>query len=426
MLTKELIGALLNCGKAAKRSDGGGLYLSVGSGGKARWYLAYRFGGVQRSLRGGSYPETSIDKARVWRAEVKAQLKLGFDPQMIADTNIAQVVSEVTFEELATEWMRKKSSDWSSRYAVKVNQSLKNDIFPHVGKKPASTITVSDMLAAMKRIEARGANFMAHRARSICNQIFRFGVPDGRVTNNPCRDLDVAMCRRPRVKNYARLPVKDFPRFFSALNSYSGSRIVQLAIRWTIMTMVRTTETRFAEWQEFEGLDGDKPIWRIPATRMKMHHEHVVPLPPQAVLLLREIKEQNILGMDGHTNCGRYLFPSPRSSSNVISRGTMMYVVNCMNLGDFTIHGFRAVASSVLNESGLFSPDWIELQLAHVPAGARGIYNKALYLDHRRKMLAWWAQYLEAAENASLDIEHVVEPLKHKEGGAVDWLHSQW
>jgi integrase len=97
-----------------------------------------------------------------------------------------------------------------------------------------------------------------------------------------------------------------------------------------------------------------------------------------------------------------------------------------MNLGDFTIHGFRAVASSVLNESGLFSPDWIELQLAHVPAGARGIYNKALYLDHRRKMLAWWAQYLEAAENASLDIEHVVEPLKHKEGGAVDWLHSQW
>ncbi|WP_176594405.1 integrase arm-type DNA-binding domain-containing protein [Sphingobium sp. EM0848] len=399
MLTNETIRALARTDRVIKKSDGGGLYISVVPKGGARWYIAYRYGGKQKTLSGGKYPEISIDRARVWREEIRKMLENGVDPG-ICKTPFEKSDSEnvVTFEEVACEWMQNKKCDWTDRTARQIGRYFKNDVFPIVGKFAVRSITPALMLEVFQRIESRGATVVSHLVRTCCSEVFRSGIPDGRVVLNPCRDLDVAMKRRPRRKHFARLLPGDFPRFFAALKADQGSQIVHLAIRWTILTMVRSKETRFAQWKEFEDLNSAEPIWRIPAERMKKRNEHIIPLPPQAVKLLREIKALNIAGQAGDKRYGKYLFPSPLSNDGVIAEGSMIGTLKRLDVGDITVHGFRAVASSILNESGLFSPDWIELQLAHEPPGVRGVYNKARYLEHRRKMLIWWASYLDRAE----------------------------
>lgn len=172
-----------------------------------------------------------------------------------------------------------------------------------------------------------------------------------------------------------------------------------LALRWTILTMVRTQETRFAEWSEFEGLDGPEPLWRIPAHRMKMRTEHIVPLTSQAIKLLDEVRAINpFLGVSNE-HLSRFLFPVATSRSGTISENRMLDIMYRMGLrGKATVHGFRGLASTVLNESSEFSSDWIEMQLAHVPRGVRAAYNSARYLEHRGKMMGWWADYLDAAD----------------------------
>jgi len=194
--------------------------------------------------------------------------------------------------------------------------------------------------------------------------------------------------------------IKDLPTFLVKLNADGGERLTHLALRWTILTMVRTQETRFAEWSEIEGLNTSEPLWRIPPERMKMRSEHLVPLPPQAVALLEEIDQANIYRSAGNMTFGRFLFPVVGSKTLTISENRMLDVMYRMGLrGKATVHGFRGLASTVLNESGLFEPDWIEHQLAHTPRGVRAAYNSARYLNHRRRMMCWWADYLDAAEN---------------------------
>jgi integrase len=179
-----------------------------------------------------------------------------------------------------------------------------------------------------------------------------------------------------------------------------------LALRWTILTMVRTQETRFAAWSEFEGLDGNQPLWRITPERMKMRSEHIVPLSRQAVALLKEIEAVNVFRTAGNERLGKFLFPVATSKSNVISENRMLDILYRMGLrGKATVHGFRGLASTVLNESGEFEPDWIEVQLAHVARGVRAAYNSARYLAHRRSMMQWWADYLERAEKAGFNAD---------------------
>ena len=187
--------------------------------------------------------------------------------------------------------------------------------------------------------------------------------------------------------------------FSQTLNADKGERLSHLALRWTMLTMVRTQETRFAEWTEFEGLDGPEPMWRLSPERMKMRAEHLVPLPRQAIDILDELRDLNIW----HVNCphrlGRFLFPVAHSKTLTISENRMLDIMYRLGLrGKATVHGFRGLASTVLNESGLFEPDWIEHQLAHQPQGVRAAYNAARYLVHRRTMMQWWADYLDAAE----------------------------
>lgn len=404
MLTNVALKALKPAAKPYKKSDGGGLFILVQPNGGKVWRFAYRYGGKQKLLSGGPYPATTILAARAWRDMMKHQLALGLDPSQErrkakaqTSTSLAEVVN--TFEHVAREWLETRMLAWSPRYAALVVGRLEADIFPVIGYLDIDTITPRQMLEAIRKIQARGAIEMAHRVKNHCSEIFRYAIPDGRCESDPCRDLTPALTKARPVKHHPKVAAKDLPTFFAKLNADRAERMSHLALRWTILTMVRTQETRFAEWEEFEDLDGPNPMWRIPAERMKMRSEHLVPLPRQALDLLAEIEDINVYRKAGNAKLGRYLFPVAYTKSKVISENRMLDIMYRLGLrGKATVHGFRGLASTVLNESGLFEPDWIEIQLAHQPRGIRASYNAARYLAHRRPMMQWWANYLDEAE----------------------------
>lgn len=410
MLTDVALRALKPESKPYKRSDGGGLFIFVQPGGSKYWGLACRVHGKQKFLSGGSYPAVALREARDWREAIKAQIVLGMEPTARpkargeGTTKGLTQASSDSFEAVAREWYETRLLGWSPRYAGVLMRRMEADIFPVIGREPIGRITPRQMLEALRAIERRGSIEMAHRVKNHCSEVFRYAIPDGRCESDPCRDLAPAMAKPKPVQHRAKVAIKDLPAFFAKLNADGGDRMSHLALRWTILTMVRTQETRFAEWSEFEGLDSPEPLWRIPPDRMKMRSEHLVPLPPQAVTLLNEIRRTNIYLAAGNMKFGRFLFPVVGSKTSTISENRMLDIMYRIGLrGKATVHGFRGLASTVLNESGLFEPDWIEHQLAHTPRGVRAAYNSARYLPPRRKMMEWWADYLAAAEQRGLD-----------------------
>lgn len=406
MLTDIALKALKPELKSYKRSDGGGLFILVQTDGKKFWRLAYRHAGKQKLLSGGRYPLVGLKAARAWRDACRAQLARGRDPSVErqAEKELLRTPVSNSFEDVAREWAQTRQLGWSPRYAALVMGRLEADIFPVLGEMEISAITPRMILDAVRQIEARGAVEMAHRVKNHVSEIFRFAIPDGRCESDPCRDLAPAMAKPRAVQHRAKVSVRDLPDFFVKLNADGGGRLSHLALRWTMLTMVRTQETRFAEWSEFEDLDGPEPMWRIPAERMKMRSEHLVPLPRQALGLLKEIYDLNVFRKAGNMKLGRFLFPVAGSKSLVISENRMLDIMYRMGLrGKATVHGFRGLASTVLNETGRFEGDWIEHQLAHQPRGVRAAYNAARYLQHRRPMMQWWADYLDEAERAGMD-----------------------
>ncbi|WP_332817401.1 tyrosine-type recombinase/integrase [Sphingopyxis sp.] len=401
MLTNVALKALKPAAKPYKKADGGGLFILVETNGSKLWRLAYRYQGKQRLLSGGRFPQVSLVAARAWRETTKHQLALGLDParerQMEAATASAEIGN--SFEEVAREWLAARMLSWVPKYASHIVRRLEGDVFPAVGHLDIGEITPREMLDIFRTIQARGSLEMAHRIKNYCSEVFRYAIPDGRCDSDPCRDLSPAMAKKKPVRHRSKIAAKDLPDFYVKFNADTGERLSHLALRWTMMTMVRTSETRFAEFDEFEGLDGDDPLWRLSPERMKVRSEHLVPLPRQAVSLFHEIRELNVYRAAGNMRLGRYLFPVPIAKTLVISENRMLDIMYRMGFrGKATVHGFRSLASTVLNESGLFEPDWIEMQLAHQPQGVRGVYNSARYLAHRRPMMRWWADYLESAE----------------------------
>jgi integrase len=418
MLTDIALRNLKPAPKPYKRSDGGGLFIVVQPNGRKYWGIACRVTGKQKFLSGGSYPEVGLREARDWREAIKAQLVLDMEPtaqpkaRTEARTRTTARPPDDSFEAVAREWYDTRILGWTPRYAGVLMRRMEADIFPVIGREPIASITPRQMLEALRAIERRGSIEMAHRVKNHCSEVFRYAIPDGRCPSDPCRDLAPAMAKPKPVQHRAKVAIKDLPDFFVKLNADHGERMSHLALRWTILTMVRTQETRFAEWSEFEGLDTDEPLWRIPPGRMKMRSEHLVPLPPQAVALLEEIRGANIYLAAGNMKFGRYLFPVVGSKTSTISENRMLDIMYRIGLrGKATVHGFRGLASTVLNESGLFEPDWIEHQLAHTPRGVRAAYNSARYLSHRRKMMHWWADYLDAVEARSKN-RTVPDPLE--------------
>lgn len=384
--------------RAAKRrtapfkiSDGGGLHLLVQPNGARLWRLAYRFAGKQKTLAIGIYPTVTLAKAREGRENAKRSLADGIDPaaRRRRERLAAKSSGDATFKAVALEFMGNQRHVLTPLYADQILRRLEGDIFPSLGHRPIADIDAPELLDVLRKVEKRGALEQAKRLRQTCGQIFRFAVVTSRAKHDPSAALKGALKPKGRAKHHAPMPRQELPGFLRGLDAYDGDPRTAIALRLIVLTMVRTSELRAARWEEFENLDGDEPLWRIPAERMKARFEHLVPLSSQVVAVLNELS-----ALPGAKKNG-FLFPSP-SREGCMSNNTMLFALYRLGFhGRATVHGFRGVASTLLNEAG-FKADWIERQLAHDERDeVRGAYNSAEYLTGRRGMLRWWAGWLD-------------------------------
>ncbi len=374
-----------------KLSDAGGLHLLVNPNGSRLWRLAYRFAGKQKTLALGSYPTVTLAKAREARDSAKRLLADGIDPglQKRRDKLAAKASGNATFKAIALEYLDNRRHALTPLYADQILRRLDADIFPYIGARPITEIDAPELLDVLRKIEKRGVLEQARRLRQSIGQVFRYAMVTGRAKHDPSTALKGALKPKGRQKHHAPMPRDELPGFLRGLDAYDGDPRTALALRLIVLTMVRTSELRAARWEEFEHLDGRDPLWRIPAERMKARFEHLVPLSKQVVLSLEELR-----ALPGAKTTG-FLFPSP-SREGCMSNNTMLFALYRLGFhGRATVHGFRGVASTLLNEMG-YPPDWIERQLAHDERDeVRGAYNSAQYLPGRRSMLQRWAEWLE-------------------------------
>jgi integrase len=371
--------------KRYKISDGDGLFLFVMPNGSKYWRLKYYFNGKEKLLALGVYPDVSLTEARERRTQARRTLAAGTDPGEAKKATKRSVTQarENTFEVIAREWHQKRAVKWTPKYAQKTLRRLELYLFPSLGACPIAAISTQEMLSVIRTIEARGAD-IAHRLLQICNQIFSYAVITEMTNANPAASLRGALT--PLVKkSYAYIKPNELPEYLRKLKSYDGSLQTKHALRFLLLTFVRTGELRGAQWSEF---DFDNAEWRIPAERMKMREQHIVPLSRQAVALLTELRSL--------TGLWQHVFPNQHKPTGQMSENTILYALYRMGYHSrATGHGFRSTASTILNEHG-FHPDVIERQLAHTERNAvRAAYNHAQYLPERRKMMQWWADYLD-------------------------------
>ncbi|WP_239952733.1 integrase arm-type DNA-binding domain-containing protein [Pantoea sp. Z09] len=376
--------------KAYKLSDGGGLYLLVNTNGSRYWRLKYRVAGKEKLLALGVYPDVSLADARAKRDEAKRTLAAGGDPGEVKQTEKQAKILAVSnsFEALAIEWHEHKRPNWSLGYASDILEYLQKDVFPFIGKRAIAEIKAAEMLLVLRKMEQRGVLDKLKKTRQACRQIFTYAVITGRAEHNPVTDLAGAL-KAPKQKHFPHPLTEQIGGFLRALSEYTGSKVTQNATRLLMLTGTRTIELRAAEWAEF---DLEKGIWQIPAERMKMRRPHVVPLSIQAKSLLEEIHQL--------TGRGRYVFPGRNDAGKTMSEASINQVIKRIGYdGKATGHGFRHTMSTILHEQG-YNTAWIETQLAHADKNSiRGTYNHAQYLDGRREMLQWYADYMDALEN---------------------------
>lgn len=371
--------------KPYKMSDGEGLFLLVTPSGGKYWRLKYFFGAKEKLLALGVYPEVNLADARDRRSQARKVLATGNDPGEAKKEARRLLLQKQgnTFEMVAREWHSNRRPKWTPKYASKTLRRLELDIFPRLGTRAIADITTQELLSAVRKIEERGPD-LAHRVLQVCGQIFSYAVITERAPTNPAASLRGALA--PVVKkNHAYIKPYELPDYLSKLEAYDGALQTKLAMKFLLLTFVRTGELRAAEWSE---ISFDKAEWRIPAERMKMREPHIVPLSRQAIAILRELQS-----LCGHW---RHLFPNQHKPSGYMSENTILYGLYRMGYhSKATGHGFRSTASTVLNEHG-FPPDVIERQLAHGERNkVRAAYNHAEYLPERRRMMQWWADYLD-------------------------------
>ena len=371
--------------KAYKLADGAGLYLEVVPSGSRYWRMKYRFNGKEKRMAFGVYPAVSLAQARALRDEAKKKLAEGIDPSFAKKEEklVRDVQLNNTFQAVALEWHGTKVSRWSEGYASDIIEAFNKDIFPYIGQQPVNEIKPLVLLNVLRRMESRGATEKAKKVRQRCSEVFRYAIVTGRAEYNPAADLTSAMSGH-ESKHYPFLTVEELPDFFKALSGYTGSPLIVLAARLLILTGVRTGELRGAFWSEF---DLEKAVWEIPAERMKMKRPHLVPLSTQALEVVQQLKVMS----------GQYplVFPGRNDPRKTMSEASINQVFKRIGYtGKVTGHGFRHTMSTILHEEG-FNTAWIETQLAHVDKNAiRGTYNHAMYLEGRREMMQWYADYI--------------------------------
>jgi integrase len=386
MLTETAIRAAKATEKPAKLFDSGGLYLLVNPQGSRLWRLKYRVQGKEKLLAVGNYPDVSLKRAREKRDEARRLLADGIDPS--AQRKTEKLARAETFESVAAEWLDLQRKRFSQSSVEKAEWMFNDLLNPFLGSKPIAAITAPEILAALRKVEARGKHETAHRLRQRCGQVFRYAVATGRALRDPTVDLRGALAPIVSSHRAAITEPKGIGELLRAIDEYDGQPSTAAALKLAPLLFVRPGELRAAEWSEFS-LDGKEPEWRIPAERMKMREMHLVPLSHQAVAVLREL--------EAYSGEGKYLFPSLRTSTRPISNNTVNAALRRLGYtkDQMTGHGFRAMASTCLNEQG-WHPDLIELQLAHAERNkVRAAYNRAERLGERRKMMQAWADYLD-------------------------------
>lgn len=385
-LTDRTIRATTPGEKPIKLADGLGLFLLINPNDSRYWRMKYRFAGKEKLLALGVYPEVTLKDARRKRDDARKMLADGVDPgeNRKADKRARKLAAVNSFEAVAREWYGKQMHTWRKSHADDVLRRLEVNLFPFLGHRPVSEVEAPELLATVRKIEARGAYDLAHRVLAVSGQIFRYGVATGRCSRDVSADLRGALT--PHVqKHQAAVRLEELPALLRAIDGYEtiGDRQTRLGLELLALTFVRTTELIGALWEEFNLEAG---VWIIPAERMKMKSEHVVPLSDRAKAILEELKSIS--------SGSRFVFPG-RNRDRPMSNNTMLFALYRLGYkGKMTGHGFRAVASTALNESG-FRPDVIERQLAHCERNeVRGAYNRAEYLPERRELMQWWANYL--------------------------------
>jgi integrase len=370
--------------KPVKITDGQGMYLLVNPNGSKLWRFKYRVDGKEKLLALGSYPEVGLKEARERRDEARRLHANGVDPAVNRQVQKAARLERGanSFEVVAREWYSKMSPKWAVGHSSKILARLENDIFPWLGGRPISEITAQELLATLRRIESRKAFETAHRARENCGQIFRYAIATG------CAERDVAADLRGALhavvpKHHASITdPKQIGELLRAISGYAGSFETKCALKLAPLLIVRPGELRHMEWSE---IDFEKKEWRIPAEKMKGRIVHIVPLCRQATAILEEIKPL--------TGTRVYVFPSVRTRDRPMSENTVNAALRRLGYSseEMTGHGFRSMASTLLNENG-WNGDIVERQLAHMEGNkVRAAYNYAEYLPERRKMLQWWA-----------------------------------
>jgi integrase len=386
--------------RSYKLADGGGLFLLVQPNGSKLWRLKYRYGGKEKLLSFGAYPTLGIAAAREKRDAAKSMLAEGKDPGQ----NRSEMNPEKgeTFLIVAQRWHANRASALDPAHAQRVWSRLERDVFPEFGAKLMHEITPPDVLAMVRKIEARGALDISRRAKQGVGQIFQFAIACGLASTDPTAHLRGALKPRPRVRHMSRLPLGELPTFLRKLRAYGEqgdrrSSTTRDALIFALLTWVRSKELRLAVRSEFEDLHGKAPLWRIPGERMKMGREHLVPLSAQAT----EIAKRMI-----GASTGDYLFPG-LTPEKPLSENTMIYALYRLGYHSRqTVHGFRSLASTWANEQLVefgepamwirkYHKDWVEMQLAHSEENeVRGAYNAAEYMVPRRRMMQDWADFL--------------------------------
>ncbi|KZR10499.1 tyrosine-type recombinase/integrase [Klebsiella aerogenes] len=385
MLTVKQIEAAKPTDKSYRLADSGGLFLFVPPSGKKVWRMRYRFEGKEKTLVIGPYPEITLTEARSKQSEAKMKLLAGVDPaeqkQAIKKKEKEELAD--TFGDIFKEWHTHKSKVWSKGYADEMMSMFTDDILPIIGHLKMDDVEPMVLLKVIRLFEDRGAMERADKARRRCGEVFSYAIVTGRARFNPSRDLAGAM-RGYRKKNYPFLPMHRIHEFQVALNAYGGWIVTKIATQILHYTAMRTIELRSLVWA---GIDYENRLVSVDPEVMKGRRLHVIPMSDQVIELFRFL--QNITGQ--YELC----FPGRNDRKKPISENAILGVIRNIGYeGQTSGHGFRHQFSTVLNEKH-WNSDAIEMQLAHVSGGTRSVYNHAAYLDTRREMMQWWADYLD-------------------------------
>ena len=372
-----------------KLYDDGGLLVVVTPAGGKLWRFKYRINGSEKQLSLGAYPEVTLKAARLRRDEARSLIADGIDPAAEKKRKLAAAAIEATntFKAIADEFVEKREQEGMAEATMIKLRWFNSLLAKDVGHRPVTEIEPVELLTAIKKIEKLGNHETAKRVRAFAARVFRYAVITGRCRFNPAADLGEALIA-PKVKHHAALiEPEDVGKLLRAIDGYRGHGLSPLALKMLPHVFVRPGELRHAEWDEF---DLDKAVWRIPGPKMKMRNDHTVPLSTQVLSILAEAATHRVRS--------KFVFPAVSDWQKPMAENTLNVALRRMGFGsdEMTSHGFRSTASTLLNESGLWSPDAIERALAHQGNDTvRAIYHRGRHWDERVRMAQWWSDYLD-------------------------------